>query len=99
MDNKNTGADFFKNRLENLLNTLLGKEVVLVNACTKGYNNPKDSKTKPFLWRFVEKSVESLTLKEKKEIQYFRINHPSSWRHNEKNREIKDNRQLTLKKG
>lgn len=68
-DDKNIGADFFKDRLAKLLNALSSKKFVIVNACTKGYNATNDSKVRSFLWRLVQESIEKITLnKEKKYI-------------------------------
>ena len=94
------GEEFFKGRLRVLLDKLPknSKNVVVVNACTKGYNAAKDSDQRPFLWHLVQNSIETLNLDKEKTIQYFRINHPSSWARNKKNREIKDHRQITFPK-
>jgi hypothetical protein len=92
------GKNFFEDRLKKLLKKLQNKNVVIVNACTKGYNVAKDSNQRPFLWHLVQNSIETLTLDEEKTIRYFRINHPSSWARNKKNREIKDHRQITFPK-
>jgi hypothetical protein len=96
--NNAIGKNFFKDRLKKLLKKLQNKNVVIVNACTKGYNVAKDSNQRPFLWHLVQNSIETLTLDEEKTIRYFRINHPSSWARNKKNREIKDHRQITFPK-
>lgn len=95
---KHIGAEFCKKRLTDFLNALSSKNIVIVNACTKGYNAAKDSDQRPFLWHLVQNSIETLTLDEEKTIRYFRINHPSSWARNKKNREIKDHRQITFPK-
>ena len=95
---KHIGAEFCKKRLTDFLNALSRKNIVIVNACTKGYNAAKDSDQRPFLWHLVQNSIETLTLGKEKTIQYFRINHPSSWARNKKNREIKDHRQITFPK-
>ena len=95
---KNIGDNFFRKRLGNLLNALSGKNVMIVNACTKGCNKGKDRDEIPFLWRLVQNSIETMTLDEKRIIQYFRTNHPSSWSRNIKNREIKEERSIIFHK-
>ena len=79
-DDENIGANFFERRLENLLDALLGKNVVIVNACTQG-----TKKSKPLCCQVCksiinviqnycddEKSVES-------PVAFYHIHHPSSW--------------------
>ena len=79
-DDKNIGANFFERRLENLLDALLRKNVVIVNACTQG-----TQKSKPLCCQVCksiinviqnycddEKSVES-------PVAFYHIHHPSSW--------------------
>ena len=86
-NDKNIGADFFKDRLENLLDTLLEKDIVIVNACTQG-----TKKSKPLCCQ-VCKSIINVIQNycdekdgKKYPVEFYHIHHPSSWNRNNNTR-------------
>ena len=79
-DNDAIGKEFFEDRLGKLLEKLIGKNVVIVNACTQG-----DNKKSP-LYCQVCKSIVSVLENyceekdgEEYPVEFYHIHHPSSW--------------------
>lgn len=78
--NNAIGKNFFEDRLGKLLEKLIGKNVVIVNACTRGDNK------KSLLYCQVCKSIVSVLENycdekdgEEYPVEFYHIHHPSSW--------------------